>query len=246
MEAEELLSIVSHELRAPLTVIKGCARTLLRHEATLPAERRRRLLGDIGEEAERLGHLVENLLELSRAEAGSDAAALITEPSDLALLIRRAVAELVPRAGQRRVRLHLPRALPEVRVDPLRIEQVLRNLLDNAVKYSPSAGTIDVGATPNDGMAVVWIANEGPGIAAEHLERIFERFYRVEQPDFAAGGAGLGLAICRRFVELHGGRIVAESGPGRGATFRFSLPTAEVAPTSTPDTPLSSAGQVPP
>ena len=220
--ADEFLSIVSHELRAPLTAIKGCARTLLRHEPSLPAETRRRLLRDIDDEAERLHRLVENLLELSRLGAG--VVPLATEPTGLALLIRRVVAELIPRAGERRVRLHLPPTLPDARIDPVRIEQVLRNLLDNAVKYSPPTGAIDVGAAAHEGMIAVWVADEGPGIAAQHLERIFERFYRVEQPGLGAGGAGLGLAICRRFVELHGGRIAVRSEPGRGATFRFTLP----------------------
>jgi signal transduction histidine kinase len=217
---DELLSILSHELRTPLTAIKGCARTLLRHEAILDAATRRQLLRDIDDEAERLHRLFENLIELARA--GDDQ--LRTELTPLDVLIRGVVADIAPRAEERPIRLHFASALPPVRADPVRIGQVVRNLLENAIKYSPAGSAIDVGTSRRRGLVAVTVANEGPGIAREHQARIFERFYRVEPPGRTAGGAGLGLAICRRFAELHGGRIEVESEPGRGATFRLILP----------------------
>ncbi|MDP8924117.1 MAG: ATP-binding protein [Chloroflexota bacterium] len=219
---DEFLSIVSHELRTPLTAIKGCARTLLRHGQALEPATSRQLLEDIDQEAERLHRLVENLLELSRA--GSDGGVLHAEPTSLEMLIRRVVADVAPRAGKRRFRLRLGPNLPRPRIDAVRIEQVMRNLVDNAVKYSPPEGTIDVVATHAEGAIVVVVADDGPGIAPEYRERVFDRFFRVEPPGMSVGGAGLGLAICRRFVELHGGTIDVRPSPGRGAHFRFTLP----------------------
>ena len=216
------MSIVSHELRTPLTAIKGCARTLLRHGQVLDPGTSRQLLLDIDQEAERLHRLVENLLELSRA--GSNGSALHAEPTAVETLIRRVVADMTPRAGDRRFRLRLAPDLPCPRVDPVRIEQVIRNLVDNAVKYSPPDGIIDIAATRASGSVAVVVSDSGPGIAAEYRERVFDRFFRVEPPGMNVGGAGLGLAICRRFVELHGGTVDLLPEQERGASFRFTLP----------------------
>jgi signal transduction histidine kinase len=223
---DELLSILSHELRSPLTTIKGSSRTLLRHGARLDADTTRQLLEDIDGEADRLNRLIDNLLDLSRAGAGKGA--LRTEPTAVDVLIRRVVAEASPRAGHRRLRVRLAPDLPQPPIDPVRIEQVLRNLLDNAIKFSPPAGTIDVSAgvqAEGDRAELgIAVADQGPGIAPEYHEKIFERFFRVEPEGRSVGGVGLGLAICRHFVELHGGRIGVSSTVGRGATFRFTLP----------------------
>jgi two-component system sensor histidine kinase KdpD len=223
---DELLSILSHELRAPLTTIKGSSRTLLRHGARLDAETTRQLLADIDGEADRLHRLIDNLLDLSRAGAGPDA--LRTEPTAVDVLIRQVVADATARAGQRRLRVRVAGDLPRPSIDAVRIEQVLRNLIDNAVKYSPPGGTIDVAASARSGASgseiVVTVADQGPGIAPEYQERVFDRFFRVEPEGMSVGGAGLGLAICRRFVEIHGGRIEVVSAAGQGATFRFTLP----------------------
>ena len=223
---------MSHELRTPLTAIKGCARTLLRHSRTLEPETSQQLLRDIDQEAERLHRLVENLLELSRA--GSNGGALHAEPTSVETIIRRVVADMTPRAGERRFRLRLAPNLPRPRIDAVRIEQVIRNLVDNAVKYSPPAGAIDVTATHTDSAVVVVVADDGPGIAPEYRERVFDRFFRVEPPGMSVGGAGLGLAICRRFVEMHGGTLELEparelgsprpTSHRRGASFRVTLP----------------------
>jgi two-component system sensor histidine kinase KdpD len=223
---DELLSILSHELRAPLTTIKGSSRTLLRHGARLDSETTRQLLEDIDAEADRLHRLIDNLLDLSRAGAGPGA--LRTEPTAVDVLIRQVVADATARAGHRRLRVRVGNNLPRLSVDAVRIEQVLRNLLDNAIKYSPPSGRIDVTASevPAEpcNEVVIAVTDEGPGIAPEYQERIFERFFRVEPEGQSVSGAGLGLAICRRFVELHHGRIEVASTMGRGATFRFTLP----------------------
>jgi signal transduction histidine kinase len=225
---DELLSILSHELRAPLTTIKGSSRTLLRHGPRLDADTTRQLLADIDSEADRLHRLIDNLLDLSRAGAGPGA--LRTELTAVDGLIRRIVADVTARAGQRRLRVRVAPGLPQVSIDAVRIEQVLRNLLDNAVKFSPPGGAIDVTAAVRPERTareiVVAVSDQGPGIASEYQERIFERFFRVEPDGMSVGGAGLGLAICRRFVELHGGQIEVVSALGRGASFRFTLPLA--------------------
>jgi two-component system, OmpR family, sensor histidine kinase KdpD len=222
---DELFSILSHELRAPLTTIKGSSRTLLRHGAALQPETARQLLRDIDQEADRLHRLVDNLLELARAGVGPSA--LRTEPTALDVLLRRVVADATPRAGNRRLRVRAPVDLPQPAIDPVRIEQVVRNLVDNAVKFSPATGTIDISAARQGGAIVVMVKDDGPGVAPEYHDRVFERFFRVEREGSNVAGAGLGLAICKRFVELHGGRIELESRPGQGAAFRFTLPLGE-------------------
>lgn len=222
---DELFSILSHELRAPLTTIKGSSRTLLRHGAALDQATSRQLLQDIDQEADRLHRLVDNLLELARAGTGKGA--LRTEPTAVDVLLRRVVADATPRAGDRRLRVRAPANLPHPAIDPVRIEQVVRNLVDNAVKFSPATGTIDLSAARQEDAIVVTIRDEGPGVPPEYHDRVFERFFRVEREGSTVAGAGLGLAICKRFVELHGGWIELESRAGQGATFRFTLPLGE-------------------
>jgi signal transduction histidine kinase len=219
---DELFSILSHELRAPLTTIKGSSRTLLRHGAVLDPAAARQLLTDIDHEADRLHRLIDNLLQLARAGVGTSS--LKTESTALDVLIRRVVAEATPHAGQRRLRVRVPVDLPHPQIDPVRIEQVLRNLVDNAVKFSPAEGSIDVSAVVQGDEILVAVKDEGPGVAPEYHHRVFERFFRVEREGSSVAGAGLGLAICKRFVELHGGRIELDSRPGQGAIFRFTLP----------------------
>lgn len=227
---DELFSILSHELRAPLTTIKGSSRTLLRHGAALPPETARQLLLDIDQEADRLHRLINNLLELARAGTGS--AALRTEPTAVDGLLKRVVADATPRAGARRLRVRAAADLPKPEIDPVRIEQVVRNLIDNAVKFSPADGLIDISAVRRADTIVVAVKDDGPGVAPEYHARVFERFFRVEPEGSTVAGAGLGLAICKRFVELHGGTIELQSRPGQGATFRFTLPLGEPSPVS--------------
>jgi signal transduction histidine kinase len=226
---DELFSILSHELRGPLTTIKGSSRTLLRHGAALDPAAARQLLQDIDQEAERMHRLVDNLLELARAGVGKHA--LRVEPTAVDTLLRRVVADATPRAGTRRLRVRAPGDLPAPSIDPVRIEQVVRNLIDNAIKFSPPTGLIDVSAAHQERMIVVTVKDEGPGVAPEYHYRVFERFFRAEPHSRGVAGAGLGLAICKRFVELHGGHIELDSRPGHGAAFRFTLPLAEATAT---------------
>lgn len=224
---DEFVSLVSHELRTPLTSIKGAARTLLRHHDVIAADTQLELLQDVDEEADRLYRLVENLLDFSRAEAG--ALHLSTEPVHLGKLVARVMEEMSAKAVACRFETHIPPGILPVEADPVRVEQVLRNLLDNAVKYSPEGGLVDITLESGDGVVRVAARDRGLGISREDQERVFERFQRRAAPGVAAQGVGLGLAICRRLVEAHGGSIWVESQPGVGSTFYFTLPVVQEA-----------------
>ncbi|HEY8743181.1 MAG TPA: GAF domain-containing protein [Chloroflexota bacterium] len=217
------ISLVSHELRTPLGLIKGYVGTLQRSDLALDVESRQEFLTVIEEEADNLADLVGNLLDASRLEAGT--LALELHPTRLLPLIRKAVHDARERAPDYQFALDLPGELPLVNADTRRLEQVFRNLLDNAVKYSPSGSTITISAEAAQAGVIVTVRDEGLGIADEHRERIFDRFFRVDQTDNRrGGGSGLGLAITKGIVEGHGGRIWMESAPGVGSTFRIWLP----------------------
>jgi signal transduction histidine kinase len=218
-----LIATVSHELRTPLAAIKGNITSLLADDVEWDAAAQREFLQAASAETDRLAALVTDLLDLSRIQAGTFS--VHQEACPLGPLVARAAAQVRPAAGNR-LTVDLPPTLPLVSADAPRVEAVLRNLLENAVKYSPAHGEIRVWARPENGHVVVRVGDEGPGIAPEHRERVFERFYRIEADRLRhAGGAGLGLAICKGFVEAHGGRIWVEPG-GAGAVFGFTLPAA--------------------
>ncbi|MBI2942488.1 MAG: GAF domain-containing protein [Chloroflexi bacterium] len=239
----DLLSTVSHELRTPLASIKGYATTLLREDVTWDADTTREFLQIIDEESDRLRSLIDDLLQMSEIEAGI--LRIRRQPVSLGRLGHRVVKRLRPQARQHTISGHFPANLPAVEADLQRVEQVLRNLLTNAIKYSPDGGAIRVTAQAVVGSdhqyqpagldqeqrptrVLVAVKDEGIGIAAEHLPHIFERFYRVEgDVAWKAGGSGLGLAICRGIIEAHGGAIWAESVAGAGTTFFFTLPVHE-------------------
>jgi signal transduction histidine kinase/HAMP domain-containing protein len=221
----ELLSTVSHELRTPLASIKGYAGTLLRTDVTWDDETRREFLQIIDEESDRLGELIEDLLQMSQIEAGVLRVDL--RPLRLPRVVHRVVKKARANATSHQFVVNVPPDLPEVRADLRRVEQVLRNLVENAVKYSPEGGTVTVRGDVDGAEAVVSVSDEGIGIAPEDLARVFDRFYRADGTAVRkAGGTGLGLSICRGIVEMHGGRISADSHPGVGSTFRFTLPLA--------------------
>lgn len=223
---DEFISLVSHELRTPLTSIKGAASTLLRHYSTLDEKMREELLRDVDEEADRLYRLVENLLDFSRSEAG--VIRLATEPVSLSKLATKVVQGVQPRADKLRFKMSIPPDLPLAEADPLRVEQVLRNLLDNSIKYSPDGGDVEISARVVDNKLLVSVRDQGIGIAPDQQEKVFERFQRAaEANDGRIQGVGLGLAICRRLVEAHGGNIWVESELGKGSTFFFTLPIVE-------------------
>jgi signal transduction histidine kinase len=223
----DLLSTVSHELRTPLGAIKGYATALLRFGPRIRQAERREFLESIDRAADRLSALIEDLLLAQRLEAGK--LPITPEPLNLAELAEEVVAELAPRATDHDFVCLLPPDLPLACGDPRRVRQVLLNLLDNAVKYSPDGGEIRIAADARNGDLAVSVRDEGLGIPADHITRVFERFHRVETSiTRSTRGTGLGLAICQGIVQAQGGRIWAESpGEGAGSTFCFTLPRWE-------------------
>ncbi len=227
VEAERLrnilLSSVSHDLRTPLTVIAGSASTLLEGEAGLDEQTKYELAQSIFEEAKRLDRLVHNLLEMSRLQSGE-----ITINKDWHVLeevMGCALVQLDAQLKDRPVRIHLPPDLPLVQIDALLMERVFVNLLENAVKYTPSQSPVEISGRLEAKDLVLEIADRGPGLPAGEEERIFEKFYQLG-PGGLRGG-GLGLAICRSIVEAHGGRIWAANRPGGGAVFSLTVPLVE-------------------
>ena len=216
------LADASHELRAPLTLIQTHTELALR-EATPAGAPGPDHLGTIAREAGRMGRLVANLLALARAD----------EPQPLLcrrLALDTLLLEVYEQGRVLAAGVNLTvEALEQVEVegDPDRLKQLVLNLVDNALRYTPGGGTVALGLGREGAWAVLRVADTGPGIPPEHQARIFDRFYRVDQPRARGlGGSGLGLAICRWIAEAHGGRIEVESRPGAGATFRVFLPTA--------------------
>lgn len=221
----DFVNTVSHELRTPITTIRGGALTLLKRRQFLEPETQNELLNDIAEEAERLHLLVEDLLSLTRSRTGINVS---PEPMLIGRLINRVITELGGRVGGHTLQVHIPADLPPVDADPALTQKVVRNLLENAVKFSPRGQQIEVEAEQQDSSVVVSVLDRGSGVPLEDLDRVFEPFYRPDATvRSGAQGAGLGLAVCRRLAEMQGGRIWAEAREGGGAAFRFTLPVAE-------------------
>ena len=220
----DFVANASHELRTPVTALRSAAETL--HdviEADPPAAGR--FLDMIERNAERLQHIIDDLLDLSRLE--SQTYRLELEPLDVAEVAGRVVELFAERARARQMalRLRLPADLPRVQADRRALEHVLCNLVDNAIKYGPSGGVVILGAEAGEHALQLLVQDSGPGIAAEHLPRLFERFYRVDAGrSRALGGTGLGLAIVKHLTEAMGGQVGVDSEPGRGTTFRCRLP----------------------
>ena len=215
--------MLAHEMRTPLTSIKGYATALLMEEASFSPETQREFLQMIDEECEALQALIRDILESSSIDAGL----LTLEPRLVMLphLTKTVVDDTARHAPRHHCLVDFPAHFPTVSADVERIVQVLRNLLENAVKYSPQGGLIVVRGEVQEDEIVVSVADQGLGIAPEHLNRLFEKFFRVRSPSGArVVGSGLGLPIARAIVERHGGRIWAQSQPGQGSTFSFTLP----------------------
>ena len=231
VEAERLrnslLSTVSHDLRTPLAAIAGASSTLLEADHTLDAATRRELAESIYDETDRLNRLVANLLDMTRLEGGN--LAIKKEWQTVEEIIGVVLHRLAGPLSARPVQTDLPPDLPLVAFDDLLVQQVLVNLLENAVKYSPPGTPIDISVAASPGEITVSIADRGEGLRPGDETRVFEKFYRANG-QATRSGAGLGLAICRGVVELHGGRIWAENRPGGGAVFRFTLPIDETPP----------------
>jgi heavy metal sensor kinase len=213
----------SHELRTPLSVIRGIGESGL-GETRTPAEYKE-AMGSMLEEVDRLTNLVDTLLRLSYGDAGT--VRLSRAPFDLGQLAREVVSSLGILAEERHQRLKID-ATDGVMVtaDRLVLREAVTNVVDNAIKYSPQASSIDIRVHANQNQALLTVADEGPGIAAEHRERIFDRFFRLDDGRSRdQGGTGLGLAIAKWAVEVNGGRITVDAGNG-GSTFRIALPVA--------------------
>ncbi|MDO8491935.1 MAG: ATP-binding protein [Dehalococcoidia bacterium] len=220
----ELLSNVSHELRSPLTSIKGITSTLLQKDLDLDVETRESLLSSVGEETDRLASLVTNLLNMSKLEAG------VWKPDKehchISDIVEEALEPLKWVYKRHIFEVSLEPDLPQVYVDYGQMKQVLVNLIENAAAYSEEGTKIAIRAMQANNEIEVSVADWGSGISEEDLQRVFDKFYRGQQRRQRPGGTGLGLAICRAIVLNHGGRIWAESDLGRGSTFYFSLPLA--------------------
>ena len=216
-----LLNSVSHNLRTPLASITGTLASLLEDGALLDAGTQRELLETAQGESERLNRVVGNLLDMTRLEAG--AVGVRRQPADVQDVVGTALEQLGGVARDREIRVHIDPNLPLVDIDPVLISQVLVNLLDNALKYSPADQPVDVHAARVDDRLRIEVEDRGIGIAAGELERVFERFYRSPQAG-PVKGVGLGLSICKRFVEVHGGSIAISSVEHSGTVVTCLLP----------------------
>ncbi|MFN8532794.1 MAG: ATP-binding protein [Dehalococcoidia bacterium] len=226
-EAEDLqatfFSVISHELKTPIAVIRGYADLVADSPDGQDPVQLRRQMRVIQDESERLSRMVENLLEATRIQSG--ALELNPEPIALAALIGPLVRRLRRVGGDRRIVVQAPPDLPPVLGDGQRIEEVLTNLIDNAIKYSPAGGRITISIVPTPAEIVIRVSDQGEGVPEHERGRIFERFSRLDSRVVRkAKGAGLGLFICKAIVEAHGGRIWVEGSAEGGATFAFSLP----------------------
>lgn len=219
----EMVADVAHELRSPLTNIRGYLEAI-RDRIMSPDEK---TVGSIYDETMLLARLIDDLQELTLAEAGE--LKLYRENEDVPELVRQAVSAEQAKAIEKGliINVDLPAGMPSVNVDFLRIKQVLLNLLENAIAHTPPGSSVTVAAKEAAGMVEISVTDTGEGIPAAELQKIFERFHRVDKSrSRATGGSGLGLTIARSFVEAHGGTISVQSAPGEGSAFTFTLPVS--------------------
>lgn len=221
---KDFVANVSHELRTPLSILRGYIETL-RDDPDLKADESPRILEVMDRHSRRLGQLVDDLLALAHLESGRSKLQL--NEIDPAKLLRDVVHDWEKKFTEKKLKVSVdvPKTLPSIRADEGRLQEVLYNLLDNAVKYSPENGRIRLQVAERDRELVLSVSDNGIGIAEEDLPRIFERFYRVDKArSRALGGTGLGLSIVKHIAQLHGGRAEAESQLGKGTTVRIVLP----------------------
>jgi len=221
------LASISH-----VTSIKGIATTLIQTDVEWDAETQREFLGCLSQETDRLVHIVNDILDMSRIEAGI--MHLEKRPTSIAKVIRQLSGRWDDASWNHTLKWVVPEDLPRVMADEIRIEQVITNLVNNAAAYSPAGTEIAIEATEASGEVVVSVTDQGDGVPAEQIDRVFDHFYRLEEnTDRKMSGSGLGLAICRGIIAAHDGRIWVESEFGKGATFRFALPV--VSPSESAD-----------
>jgi signal transduction histidine kinase len=219
----DFVSLVSHELRSPMAAVIGAARTLQERWRQLTPDQRDAFLALIADETNRLAALIGDVLDTSRIEAGTFSYSFTDV--DLELLVRDAVSSASIGQDEVRVRADVPDSLPFVRGDRERLRQVITNLIDNAVKYSPAGGEVAVTAKRANGLISISVHDRGPGIPFDQQRRIFEKFGRAEVSGASKPGTGLGLFIARSIAEAHGGTLEVHSRPEQGATFTLTLPT---------------------
>ncbi|MGE5222773.1 MAG: sensor histidine kinase [Omnitrophica WOR_2 bacterium] len=224
---KDFIATISHELCTPLGFIKGYATTLLREDTTWDDTTKREFLQIIDEEADKLRELIDNLLDSSRLQSGTLKMQL--QPTRIDSLLKDISVRNRSRNENLSIQLNINRTDLRCQVDPTRIAQVMDNLISNALKYAPGS-EIAIGLDLIDSQVRITVHDNGPGIAPEHLEHLFKRFYRV--PDKAAGtrGTGLGLFICRQIIQAHGGEIQVQSTLGKGTTFIIALPYGQNQP----------------
>jgi PAS domain S-box-containing protein len=226
-EADEIkstfISVISHELKTPVALIQGYAETLLRKDARWDPKTRQESLEVILEESDRLHHLIDNLLDASRLEAGK--LPLEKEPVAIDALAQRVSERFRTQTDRHAIDISFPPDFPIIEGDPTRLEQVLNNLLSNAIKYSPKGGPIRITGRATGDEAVVTVTDQGIGIPFEEQPHIFESFFRGSREyQQQTSGAGLGLYLAKAIIEAHGGEIWVDSNPGEGAAFSFALP----------------------
>lgn len=222
----EVLAILSHELRTPLAAIKGYVTAMLLDEVTWPKEKRREFLQLIAEEVDSLQTMFGEILDTTRIENGLLEIEL--QPMRLPQMAREVTDQMQQRTSEHRFVLDFPRDFPLIDADPRRIKQVFRNILDNAMKYSPDGGLIVVRSAVRPKDVVVSVADQGPGISPEAMITLFDKYFRARSGEGRdVPGVGLGLPVSRAIIEAHGGRIWAESQVGEGTILHFSLPREE-------------------
>jgi two-component system, OmpR family, phosphate regulon sensor histidine kinase PhoR len=235
---KDFVANVSHELRTPLTSIKGYVETLIDGAKDDPAVATK-FLHTIHKHSDRLAYLIDDLLTISQLESGQ--ATIDRQHIALRSTVHHIFEELQPIASQKKI--HLETTVPadmQVNADAGRLQQVLHNLIDNAIKYGRSGGVVKVGADKVARDARIFVQDDGPGIPPEAKDRVFERFYRVDRARSRdQGGTGLGLAIVKHLVQLHGGKVWVESNLGQGSTFYFTLPEARTAGNNKTPEPLN-------
>lgn len=229
MIRRDFVANVSHELKTPITAIKGAVETIIEinQTETDPASIAR-FLGIVSRQADRLHAIIEDLLALARIEQDAERDRVVLETAPLIHVMRGAMEVCAGPAANQAMTIEL-NCDDEVqaRINPALLEQAVVNLLDNAIKYCPPETTVRLGCDHDGKEVVISVADEGPGIEAEHLPRVFERFYRTDKArSRSMGGTGLGLSIVKHIANTHGGRVSVESSPGQGSTFRIHLPSS--------------------